>query len=250
MKAIIIDDNPASIETLADKLKEYDGIELAGKASNGAKGLELLRNVEPDVAFLDVELPDISGIDLLERINATAKGWCRIVMYTGHEDYMLSSFRNYAFDFLLKPIDDSELAKVVQRLYTSRGGGKPSPGETGKAKQLNEDKMLFYTNTADFRLVHIRDIGLFQYNHDLRVWEVVVAGRKESIKLKRDVNNKNLLAVDQRFIQVSQRYIININYLLEVNDNVCRLYPPFDKIDYVNVGRQFRKKLIDKFNTL
>lgn len=250
MKTIIIDDNQASIETLAEKLGEYDGIHLAGKANNGVEGLELLRSVEPEVVFLDVELPDISGIDLIEQINSTSKGWCRIVMYTGHEDYMLSSFRNYAFDFLLKPIDGSELDKVVHRLYTSRGGGKPGQGESGMAKQQNEDKLLFYTNTVDFRLVHIRDIGLFQYDHDARAWEVVVAGRKEPIKLKRNVNNKSLLAVDKRFIQVSQRYIININYLLEVNDNYCRLYPPFDKIDYVKVGRLFRSKLIDRFSTL
>lgn len=250
MKTIIIDDDKASVEALAAKLADYDGIELVGKAHTGADGLELMRTIEPDVAFLDVELPDISGIDLLERINSSSKGWCRIVMYTGHEDYMLSSFRNYAFDFLLKPIDESELSKVVQRLYTSRGGGKPGQGESGMAKQQSEDKLLFYTNTGDFRLVHIRDIGLFQYDHEARVWEVVVAGRNEPIKLKRDVNSKSLLAVDQRFTQVSQRYIININYLLEVNDNVCRLYPPFDKIDYIKVGRMYRGKLIDKFSTL
>lgn len=250
MKAIIIDDDPASIEALAGKLKDYDGLQLKGKANTGKKGLALIKSVNPEVVFLDVELPDISGLDMLEEIDSTATGWCRIVMYTGHEGYMLSSFRNYAFDFLLKPVDGDELAKVVQRLYTSRGSGKPSPNETATAKQQSEDKMLFYTNQADFRLVHLRDIGLFQYNHDKRVWEVVVAGRKEPITLKRDTNNKSLLTVDQRFIQVSQRYIININYLFEVNDNICRLYPPFDKIDYVNVGRMYRKKLIDKFNTL
>lgn len=250
MKTIIIDDDPASLETLAGKLKAYDGLELVGKAHTGEKGITMLKKVEPEVVFLDVELPDMSGIEFLERLNTVAKGWCRIVMYTGHESYMLSSFRNNAFDFLLKPIDDSELEQVVQRLYTSRGSGKPTPDDTGIIKQPNEDKLLFYTNSSDFRLVHIRDIGVFQYNHDMRAWEVVVAGRKEPIRLKRNASNESLLAIDDRFIQVSQRYIININYLFEVNDNICRLYPPFEKISYVKVGRLFRKKLIDKFNTL
>ena len=49
---------------------------------------------------------------------------------------------------------------------------------------------------------------------------------------------------------MSQRYVININYLLEVNDNKCQFYPPFDKIDYVKVGRLFRKKLIERFCSL
>lgn len=250
MKAIIIDDDPASVDILAEKLKPYDGLQLVGSADTGEKGVALLKSAEPEVVFLDVELPDMSGLEFLERLNAVVTGWCRIVMYTGHESYMLSSFRNNAYDFLLKPIDDKELEQVVQRLYTSRGNGKPQANDTGIMRKPNEEKLLFYTNSIDFRLVHIRDIGLFQYNHDMRVWEVVVAGRKDPIKLKRNANNESLLAVDPRFIQVSQRYIININYLFEVNDNICRLYPPFDKISYVKVGRLFRKKLIDRFSTL
>lgn len=59
-----------------------------------------------------------------------------------------------------------------------------------------------------------------------------------------------LVGIDNCFMQVSQRYIININYLKEVRDNICRFYPPFDKLDYVKVGRFFRKKLIERFSTL
>ena len=79
---------------------------------------------------------------------------------------------------------------------------------------------------------------------------MVIAGRQTPIKLRRNVNNETLLTIDERFIQVSQKYVININYLVEVNDNVCRFYPPFDKIDYVKVGRLFRKKLIERFYSL
>lgn len=250
MKTIIIDDSPTSVEVLADKLKAYNGLQVVGTANTGVKGLELLQKEAPEVIFLDVELPDMSGLDFLDKMKESIKGWCRIVMYTGHESYMLSSFRNDAFDFLLKPVDDDELEKVVQRLYTSRGYGKAKEGENKLLTQQNENKLLFYTNAVDFRLVHLHDIGLFKYNHEMRVWEVVVAGRKEPIRLKRNVNNDALLSVDPRFIQVSQRYIININYLIEVNDNICHFYPPFDKVEYVNVGRQFRKKLIERFSTL
>ena len=182
-------------------------------------------------------------------MNSFLKGWCQVVMYTGHDSYMLSAFRNNAFDFLMKPIDDIELDNVIQRLYTTKRNNAAMAG-SGIVTRSNDDKLLFYTNTSDFRLVHVQDIGLFQYNHDLRVWEVVVACRKEPIKLKRNANNETLLAIDPRFIQVSQKFIININYLLEVKDNMCKLFPPFDKVDYVKVGRLFKKKLIERFNTL
>lgn len=252
MKAIIIDDTPAAIDVLAEKLGKYEDVELAGTANGGNAGLELLRDQQPDVAFLDVELPDMSGLDFLTQMETICQGRCRAVMYTGYERYMLSSFRNNAFDFLLKPVDEEELDKVVQRLRTTRSDRNLVCGAAGKSVvEMHEDnKLLLYTNSVDFRLVHIQDIGVFQYNHDMRAWEVVAAGRKDTIRLKRNANNEMLVGIDNCFMQVSQRYIININYLKEVRDNICRFYPPFDKLDYVKVGRFFRKKLIERFSTL
>lgn len=249
MKAIIVDDCTTSIETLADKLKKYEGITLVGTATNGAIGLNLAREVTPELVFLDIELPDMSGVEFLEQIKRAQPERCRVIMYTGHPQYMLPAFRNKAFDYLMKPVNDSELDEIINRVFTDDNTLHQTE-QDGIIKQNDENKLLFYTNSIDFRLVHTRDIGLFQYNHENRVWEVVIAGSKTPIKLKRNVNNETLLAIDSRFIQVSQRFVININYLLEVNDNVCRFYPPFDKINYVKVGRLFRKKLIDRFCSL
>jgi len=113
--------------------------------------------------------------------------------------------------------------------------------------QKCKNKFLFYTNTLDFRLIDKQEIGLFQYNHEMRCWEVVVAGGKAPIKLKRNVKSDRLVNLDAQFVQVNQKYIINVNYLIEVIDNCCHFYAPFEHIDYVKVGRFFRRKLIDKF---
>lgn len=112
------------------------------------------------------------------------------------------------------------------------------------------DRLLLYLNTVDFQLVRIQDIGFFQYNHDLRVWEVVVAHQSNPIRLKRNVTNETLLSLDERFVQVNQKYIVNITCLQKVKDNFCSFYPPFDAISYVKVGRFFRKKLIERFRAL
>ena len=164
--------------------------------------------------------------------------------------YMLPAFRGKAFDFLLKPIDDGELQKIIQRFFMEYDEPHATPVTVPAEGDKGNDKLLLYENANDFRLVNIRDVGVFQYNHELRSWEVLVAGRKEPIRLKRSVNNETLITMDQRFIQVNQRYIINIDYLMEVNDSVCRLYPPFDKVDYVKVGRTYRKQLTDRFSAL
>lgn len=251
MKTIIIDDNAKSIEALTEKLKNYDDIQLVGSATNGSVGLNLVKEVSPELVFLDIELPDISGIEFLEQINMSQHGTCQIVIYSGFPQYMLPAFRNNAFDYLLKPIVDTELEQVINRIRIKNG--KQALDNfmcNGIVKQKNKNKLLFYTNSVDFRLVPMKDIGIFQYNHEIRVWEVVVAGRNIPIRLKRNVNNETLLDIDERFIQVSQKYIININYLLEVNNNICYFYPPFDNLDYVKVGRFYRKKLIERFYSL
>lgn len=256
MTIIIVDDEPAAVKALTDKLNKYDGTQIVGVANNGADGLKLLREQRPDIMFLDIELPDISGIEFLENIEGITDEKCRTVMYTAHGRYMLPAFRNKAFDYLLKPIDDNELRTILRRACINHRPNQPAGSSTkttdnsyaDSITKRSDGKYLIYTNTLDFRLIDIRDIGVFAYNHELRVWEVTIADREEPIRLKRNVNSDIILALNDTLVRVSQKHIINISYLMEVTDNTCRLYPPFDKIDDIKVGRFFRKNLINRFS--
>ena len=166
MKAVIIDDEKAAALDLARRLEAYPDINVVGTAQGGVEGLELLAKHNPDVLFLDIEMPDLSGIDFLERMDRQSNGRCKVVMFSAHDKYMLSAFRNQAFDFLMKPIDDADLRTVLQRVYASR---KYEP--TPIVQPSQDEKFLMYTGAADFRLVNLRDIGVFQYNSSQRVWE-------------------------------------------------------------------------------
>src|SRR5574344_390088 len=224
MKAIIVDDEAASIKVLQEKLENYHDITVAATGSSAEEALRLVELYQPDLMFLDMELPDMQGMELLGNLDSTVRNYCRIIAYTAHEKYMLDAFEN-----------------------------KEKKGEGNTEKMLlqeNNGKFLLYTNTQDFRVVSIRDICVFCYNHELRTWEGVVAGFKVRLRLKRNVNSDMLLQLNPDFVQVHQKYIINFNYLQEVTDNICRFYPPFDEIDYVKVGRLFRQKLINRFYSL
>lgn len=244
MKAIIIDDDKRAIDDLADKLKECSDVELMATTSDASFGLKMLKAEIPDLLFLDVEMPEMSGIDFLkemERMNI----WCHVIVTTSYSIHMLPAFRHDAFDFLTKPIDVAELKTAIERVRKDLD----SPRRTTVADegQAKSGFLLCYTNTEDFQLVNVSNIGLFRYNGDVRSWEVVIANQKLPVKLKRDVTNKDLLALDSRFIQVSQKFIVNINCLLKVRDNICVFNPPFESIDYVKVGRLYRKRLVDRF---
>lgn len=274
MKTIIIDDTRQAIDLLTEKLAGYADINIVATAENGADGLDMVRLHHPGLIFLDVELPDMTGISFIERMKEQAGKQCHVVIYTAFSDYMLPAFRNKAFDFLLKPIDDDELDTVINRIRKEAANGNRTAesnenacGENGTTEEgttadnnamkdgdgmmKSEDgKLLFYTNAADFRLVRIEDICAFVYDHELRLWTVVAAGCDKPLRMKRNVNKDVLLAIDDCFIQVSQKHIININCLIEVRNNICNFYPPFENIDYVKVGRLFRRKLIQRYTAL
>lgn len=253
MTTVIIDDNEKAAEELKRQLEAYPDFKVVGMAQNSFDGLALISEKHPNVLFLDVNMPGISGLDFLDRTPIVKDGKCRVVMYTAYAEHILPAIRKRAFDVLLKPIDPNELATIVARLR------EPVDETTDKNKDTAEDKaksaqdsdmILLYTNTVDFRLVNKNDIGLFQYNSDVRCWEAILGNDLTHISIKRSIKADTLTALDPQFVQVNQKYIINVNYLIEVVDGKCSFFPPFDKIDYVTVGRMYRKRLTEKFFSL
>jgi len=249
MNAIIIDDEQNAIDCLAAKLNRFPDIDVVATATTGAEGVECIRSCKPELLFLDIQLTDMTGMEILESIRDICDTHCHVVIYTAYDEYILPAFRNKAFDCLLKPVDDAELTTIMNRFYADRMDPADNAEHENRAFK-SDDKLLFYTNAEDFRLVRIRDICVFRYDHDLRVWVVTAAGCDKPMQLKRNVNKDVILGIDSRFIQVSKRHIINLNYLIEVRDNLCRFYPPFDKIEDVKVGRLYRRKLISRYNSL
>lgn len=245
MKVVIVDDDKSSCKVLTDLLETRYDMEVLGCALCGLDGLAMVSKLQPDVLFLDVQLPDVNGLDFLDKLSGFVQNRCQVVMYTAYDEYVLTAFRKQAFDVLLKPVNPQELDIIVKRL-------KQKEEKMVKAAERDvsatlDGKLLFYTNSLDFKLVDKDDVCLFQYDHDMRCWEMVVADAKKPVRLKRNVKSSDLLSLDSHFLQVNQKFIVNINYLIEVVDNICHFYPPFEEIDYVKVGRFYRKKLIDRF---
>lgn len=132
IKVIVIDDEPYSREELKHLLSKYSFIDIIGEAESGEIGLAKAIALTPDVLFLDIEMQDITGIELAKRLQNLKKE-PRIVFATAYPDYAATAFRYDAVDYLLKPFSEDELDETVQRL---------------KLLLLNEQKIIRETPTG------------------------------------------------------------------------------------------------------
>lgn len=111
--AIIIDDELKGRSALRQKLKEYcPQVEVLGEAENGLEGIKLIESVHPHIVFLDIEMPHMSGFDMLQQVKS--KNF-HIIFTTAYDQYAIKAIKFAAFDYLLKPIDIEELRSAVQK---------------------------------------------------------------------------------------------------------------------------------------
>jgi two-component system, LytTR family, response regulator len=114
IKAIIIDDEIHCRKTLAILLKEYcPDVQVTEQCSDGESGLAAIQRLKPDLVFLDIEMPNMNGFEMLEKLQDIH---FEIIFTTGYDQYAIKAFHFSALDYLLKPIDREELQKAVQKV--------------------------------------------------------------------------------------------------------------------------------------
>ncbi|KJY83716.1 response regulator [Vibrio galatheae] len=118
LSALVIDDELFAREELTELLEETGHIEVLGQASNAIEGLKKINQLKPDVVFLDIQMPQITGIELLAMLDPDTMP--KVVFVTAYDEFAVQAFEDNAFDYLLKPVDTCRLEKTVKRLLKSR----------------------------------------------------------------------------------------------------------------------------------
>ena len=116
MRAIIVEDEDNSRELLRSAIENFtDGIEVVGEANDVESGVNTINRLKPDVLFLDIELPDGKGFDIIDKIKS---GPYKVIFVTAYDDYAIKAIRYAAIDYLVKPLDLDDLEAAVERLKT------------------------------------------------------------------------------------------------------------------------------------
>jgi len=144
IRALIIDDEPSAIETLTFLIQRYvPEISELQNTRDPVKGVEILTSYNPDLLFLDVQMPGLSGFDVLKKVNRFN---FEVIFTTAFNQYAIEAIRFSALDFLLKPIDADELKASIQRFLEKRAS------EEERQKRIENLKYNLAAEGADFKL--------------------------------------------------------------------------------------------------
>ena len=166
-KIVIIDDDELAVDNLVFELKSYPHFSIEGIAKNAINGRKIIFKTMPDLVFLDVELPDMQGSELLNLIRNDITWNMQIVFYTAYNKYMLDAIRGSAFDYLLKPIDKNELANMmkrfVEKIEEQQMQNIPFHIQMRSLSPL-EQIFIIPSPTNDLQFLRPENIGFFKYN--------------------------------------------------------------------------------------
>ncbi len=134
IRTLVVDDEPQARKTLRIRLGEHPDLELVGECSSGTAALGAIRELDPDLVFLDIQMPDMSGFEVLRQLDEEELPF--VVFVTAYDKYALEAFQVNALAYLLKPFDDIRFNEVVDRCRRFFRGGRGSEGQAELAERI------------------------------------------------------------------------------------------------------------------
>jgi len=205
LKALIVEDNAFMATVLHDLLKQHaSAIVVLGIAHTGREALRLIDSEKPNVVFLDIELPDMTGFELLQQLDDIP---FQTIFTTSHSHYAIKAFRFNALDYLIKPIKESELDEAIKRLLKSASNRNEVKNALSnlEAQSVENQKLVLPTQNGTLRLplkqiTHIEGERNYSYIH-------LTNGSRE-------LSSKNLayfddILLDKSFFRSHRSYLVN-----------------------------------------
>jgi two-component system LytT family response regulator len=209
-RVMIADDDMGMRLVLTKAVERSGGFEIVGEAEDGAAALRLFEGLRPEVVFLDVEMPGMTGVECAKRI-ADIEPRTIIVFATAHQQYMPEAFEVYAFDYLVKPF---KLDRLQQTLEKIKGIDDPKPDLFGKGQtgSINSHKKLMIKGKDGISVLDMEEIILIQ-REDRTTAIYTINDRHTTSDGLSELEEKLDGSI---FFRGHKSYIININYISKI----------------------------------
>ena len=203
MQAIIIDDERLARQELRNLLAAYPEIQIVGEAANAEQAIKSIEQLNPDVIFLDIQMPGKNGFELLEEISGVPE----VVFVTAFDEYAIRAFEVNALDYLLKPIQPSRLAETVKKILNKESIEK---SETIPPTYLLTDKDQVFVKDGDkCWFVKLSNVRMLESEGNY----VRVHFDKNRPLILRSLNNLEERLDPKIFFRASREFIINLKWV-------------------------------------
>ena len=216
ISTLLADDEQLATDELSYLLKEFPEIDIVGKAANGIQAVDLIVHLEPDLVFLDVQMPGIDGMSVIRRLREQEVHLPYFVMVTAFDQYAVEAFRLEALDYLLKPVDKDRLAESIDRAqrFIVEKAKMPAaePASSDPKPALQRTKLLVRSGGRNF-IVDAQEIIYASIEDGLIT---VVTTQLEGTSNYRTIEELQSNLDAESFWRVHRSYLVNIHRIREV----------------------------------
>lgn len=212
-KTLVIDDERLAREELKSILKEYNEIEVIGEAQNGEEGIEKIRELSPDLIFLDVSMPGMTGFEMLKQLDEIP----HVIFVTAYDEYALKAFEVNALDYILKPVEPKRMEEALAKLSSKEELEFESSAilpEDRKNRIMREEDHVFIKDNEKCFFVKLGDIRMLESDGN---YVKVYFGNSRPLIL-RSLNSFEGRLDPEVFFRANRKFIVNLNYVVRVEN--------------------------------
>jgi two-component system, LytTR family, response regulator len=236
IKAIIIDDEPLAREVVKEYLQSFPEVQVLQECNDGFEGLKAIQQHQPDILFLDIQMPKINGFEMLELVEELPA----VVFTTAFEEHAIRAFEVNAVDYLLKPFSKDRFDKALQKWLASRTTTAAAPQQTAQLLETASTSMPAQSNrivvkiSGKIKIIPVQDVHYLEAADDY-----VKIITQEGAFLK----NKTMAFFEQtldpqQFARVHRSYMLNVNQVTRIE--------PYEKENHLAILRTGAKVPVSK----
>jgi len=217
LRTLVVDDEQLARDELCFQLAQMGGVEVVGQAANGVEAVEALERLRPDIVFLDIQMPGLTGFEVARHVVGTGQA-THVVFVTAFDQYAVEAFEVNAVDYLLKPVDKARLEQAVQRVRGRLDAGGPLNQHLEKIVRMVGDRQQRRGQVAvkvgeRFLLVQADDVIYASLNGDTIS---IVTGQVAGTSNYRTLDELQASLDPDVFWRVHRSHLVNINKIKEI----------------------------------
>ncbi|HYH55543.1 MAG TPA: response regulator [Anseongella sp.] len=210
ISAILIDDEPLSREIIKEYLSSYKEIQIVEECNDGFQGMKAISQWDPDLVFLDIQMPKISGLELLELLEQPPA----VIFTTAFDEYAIQAFEANAVDYLLKPFSRARFDKAMQKWMLRQSSGVPA----GKLPEsiftpAARQNRVVVKYEGKIKIIPVQEIHYLEASGDY----VKIRSDEGSFMKNRTMQFFEGLLDSQQFIRIHRSYIVNLNQITRID---------------------------------